>query len=90
MISRGKTTAVAAEIMALALGAVLLVGCSLDRWAEVEPSGYTLVHEGSATTMPIAREIQGLEIDRDESLMMLTLVAGSEIVASFVPRDRTE
>jgi hypothetical protein len=89
MISRRKMTAVAVAVMALALAAVLLAGCSMDRWAEVEPGEYVLVDEGAATTIPVAREIQKLDIDRDERLMVLTLVDGSEIVAAFVPRDRT-
>jgi hypothetical protein len=90
MISRRKKTAVAVAIMALALNAIALAGCSMDRWAEVEPGEYSVVHDGAAITMSVAREIQRLDIDRDESLMVLTLVDGSEIVASFVPRDRVE
>jgi hypothetical protein len=90
MISRRKKNTAAVAIMALALAAVPLAGCSMDRWAEVEPGEYTIVHDGAAATMTVAREIQRLTIDRDESLMVLTLVDGSEIVALFVPRDRTE
>jgi hypothetical protein len=90
MISRRKKTTVAVAMMALALAAVPLAGCSMDRWAKVEPGEYTVVHDGAAATMTVAREIQRLDIDRDESMMVLTLVDGSEIVASFVPRDGTE
>jgi hypothetical protein len=90
MISRRKKTTVAVAIMALALAAVPLAGCSMDRWAEVEPGEYTVVHDGAAATMTVAQEIQRLDIDRDGSLMVSTLVDGSEIDASFVPRDRTE
>jgi hypothetical protein len=90
MSSRTKTTAIAVATMALALVAVLVAGCSMDRWSEVEPGEYAVVYTGAATTMTVAREIQRLDIDRDDSLMVLTLVDGSEIVASFVPRDRTE
>jgi hypothetical protein len=90
MISRRKRTTVAVAIVALALAAVPLAGCSMNRWTEVEPGEYTVVHDGAATTMTGAREIQRLDIDRDGSLMVLTLIDGSEIVASFVPRDRKE
>ena len=89
MISTGKKTTVTVAIMALALAAVLLSGCSLDRWAQAEPGQYIVVDEGAVPTMAVAREIQGLDIDRDQNLLVLTLVDGSEIVASFVPRDRT-
>jgi hypothetical protein len=87
MSSRQETT-VAVAIAALALVAVLLTGCSMDRWAGVEPGEYAILHDGAAPNMAAAREIQRLDIDRDEGLMVLTLVDGSQIVASFVPRDR--
>jgi hypothetical protein len=90
MISGRKKTAEAVAIMTLALAAVLLAGCSMDRRAEVEPGEYTIVHEGAAAAIPVAREIQKLDIDRDENLMVLTLVDGTEIVTSFVPRDRED
>jgi hypothetical protein len=89
MIGKRKKTRLAAAILVLAVAAVLLGGCSLDRWAKVEPGAYTPIHEGAAT-MPVAREIQGLEIDRDGGVMVLTLVDGTEIAAPFVPRDRSE
>jgi hypothetical protein len=90
MISGRKRTAAVVAVMALALLAVPLAGCSMDRWAKVEPGEYTVVHDGVAATMTIAGEIQRLDVDRDKSLMVLTLVDGSEIVTSFVPRDRTK
>ncbi|MGD9406334.1 MAG: hypothetical protein PVH95_14410, partial [Anaerolineae bacterium] len=90
MNRRRKTTTLAAAMMALALAAALLGGCSLDRWVEVEPGAYTVVHGGAASAMPVAREIQGLAIDRDGGVMVLTLVDGSEIAASLAPRDRSE
>jgi len=40
--------------------------------------------------MTVVPEIQRLDVDRDGSLMVLTLIDGSEIAASFVPRDRIE
>jgi hypothetical protein len=90
VISRKKNTTVAMAVMVLALIAVLLAGCSMYRWAEVEPGEYVSIHDGAAATMGVAREIQRLEIDRDEGLMVLTLVDGSEIVTSLVNRDKTE
>ncbi|MGD8473463.1 MAG: hypothetical protein PVH59_05025 [Anaerolineae bacterium] len=90
MNSRRKTTTVAAAMVALVVAAVLLGGCSLDRWVEVEPGAYTVVLGGAASAMPVAREIQGLAIDRDEGVMVLTLVDGSEIAASLASRDRSE
>ena len=90
MNSRRRKTTLAAAIMALALAAVLVGGCSLDRWTKVEPGAYTVVHGGAASAMPVAREIQGLAIDRDGGVMALALDDGSEVVASLAPRDRAE
>jgi hypothetical protein len=88
--SSRKTTTLSVAITALALVTVLLAGCSLDRWVEVEPGEYAVTHDGSTANMAAARKTQRLDIDRDEGLMVLTLVDGSEIVTSFVPRDRKE
>jgi hypothetical protein len=74
----------------ICLIAVLVAGCSMDRWITVEPGEYAVVQDEAATNMTAAREILRLEIDRDESLMVLTMIDGSEIVAALVPRDRTE
>jgi hypothetical protein len=81
---------VAVVIAALALVAVLLAGCSMDRWAKVEPGEYVVLRSGAATESAAEQAIQKLQVDRDDHLMVLTLVDGSEIVTSFVPRDKRE
>ena len=43
MISRRAKTTVAVAVTALALVAVLLAGCLMYRWAEVEPGEYAVV-----------------------------------------------
>jgi hypothetical protein len=90
MSSRRKKIAVAVVITALALAGILVAGCSMDRWAEVEPGEYVVLHGGVATDKAAAREIQKLGIDRDQDRMVLTLVDGSEVVTSFVARERRE
>jgi hypothetical protein len=80
----------AVAILAIALASVPLAGCSMDRWAKAEPGEYAAIPGEAAITMPVAREIQTLAIDRAASLLVLTLVDGTEIVAPFVPRDRAE
>jgi hypothetical protein len=90
MISRRKKTTVAVVVMALVLAAVLLAGCSMSRWARVDPGEYVVIHGGVAADKAAVQGIQKLQIDRDNRLMVLTLVDGSEIVTSFVPRDRRE
>jgi hypothetical protein len=84
-----RMPAVAVAVTALALTGLLIAGCSLDRWVAVEPGTYTVLRDSAARNMAAAAQIQRLDIDRDESLMVLTLVDGFQIVTSFVPRDRT-
>lgn len=82
--------AVAGVMAALALSGVLVAGCSMSRWAEVEPGEYVALHGSLATHEIAARRIEKLAIDRDKRQMVLTLVDGSEIFTLFVPRDRPE
>jgi hypothetical protein len=77
-------------IMALALAGLLATGCSMSRWAGVDPGEYAVFHGGVAAQSTAVQGIQKLMVDRDRGLMVFTLVDGSEIVASFVPRDRRE
>jgi hypothetical protein len=86
--SRRKQTTVAVVITVFALAGVLITGCSMDRWVQVEPGEYVVLRSGKATNQAAAREIQRLEVDRDQRLMVFTLVDGSEIVTSFMPRER--
>mgnify|MGYP001814009311 CR=1 FL=1 len=89
-MNRRKTTILSASIATLTLVTVLLSACSLDRRATVEPGAYAILDDGAARSLAVAREIQSLEIDRDQNLMTLTLLDGSQIVASFVPRERQD
>lgn len=90
MISRKNKTLRAVALMALALVAVLPAGCSMYRWAKVEPGEYVVLRGGGVADTATLRSIQKLQIDRDKRLMVLTLVDGSGIATSFVPRDRRE
>ncbi len=89
-MTRRKASTVAVAITAIALTTILLAGCSMDSRAAVEPGAYTILHDGTHKSISAAREIQQLDIDRDQRLMVLTLVDGTQITASFVPRDRSE
>jgi hypothetical protein len=88
MSSTKKTTIVVA-ITALALVGVLVAGCSLDRWVEVEPGEYAVLRERGMIQAAAAREIESLQVDRETRQMVFTLADGSQIVASFVPRERS-
>jgi hypothetical protein len=80
----------AVVILALALSGVGAAGCSMSRWVEVEPGEYIALHSSQAIDDLAAGGMEKLAIDRDQRQMLLTSVDGSEILASFVPRDRTE
>jgi len=67
-----------------------LSGCSTARWAGVESGEYVVVCGGGEANEVAMRAIQKMEIDRDQRVAVFTLVDGSEIVTSFVPRDRAE
>jgi len=63
-------------------------GCSLDRWAPVEPGTYAIVRDAGPTSETAAEEIERLMIDRDEGRATFTLTDGAEIVVPFTALDR--
>ena len=89
-MNRRKTTNLSVAIAALALTTILLSACSLDRWAPIGDGAYNVLHDGTASSMTAAREIQSLDIDRKSRQVVLTLIDGTQVVASFVPRDNSE
>jgi hypothetical protein len=89
MSGRRKVTVVAL-ITALVLVGLGLSGCSMSRWAKVDPGEYVALPGGLAAGSTAEQAIQKLKVDRDSRLMVLTLVDGSEIVTSFVSRDRRD
>jgi hypothetical protein len=89
-VSRGRKIKVAVVIAALVLAGLILAGCSMHRWAEVEPGEYVVLRGGEVAESTAVQGVQKLRIDRDNRRMVLTLGDGSGIVTSFVPRDRRE
>jgi hypothetical protein len=77
-------------IVTLALVGILATRCSLDRWAGVEPGEYTVLRGGVAKGRAVGHDIEALQVDRDGRRVVLTRADGSQLVASFVPRDRSE
>ncbi len=77
-----------AAIVFTILAAVMLTGCSADRWSSVEPGKYAVANRAGTANVIALAEIQKLEIDRDKRLATFTLVDGSESIVSFTPRDR--
>ena len=90
MSSKWKMISVVVLVTTLALAGVLLSACSIDSWVEVEPGEYAILQGGLATDRAAGHGIETLRIDRDARQVVLTQVEGSQIVDSFVPRDRSE
>jgi hypothetical protein len=88
-MSSTKKTNVVVAITVLALAGLVLSGCSLDRWVKVEPGEYTVLREPGMAQAAAAREIETLQVDRETQRVAIRLVDGSEIVTSFVPRERS-
>lgn len=78
------------SIVLIILLGCTLSGCSTTRWAKVESGEYTVGYGWSEAHKVAMRAVQKMEINRDERVVVFTLVDGSEIVTSFVPRDRAE
>ena len=76
-------------ILVTILAGCVLAGCVMDRWVEVEPGAYAAVR-GIGTTSAVAMQgIQKVEIDRDKHTATFLLLDGSQIVTSFVSRERS-
>jgi len=73
---------------------VILTGCALagcTRWVGIESGEYIVIRGwGEAANEVAMRTVQKMEINRDKRVVVFTLVDGSEIVTSFVPRSRAE
>jgi hypothetical protein len=85
-----RWSSVVAFVLSAFLAWCTLAGCSTTRWMGVEPGEYVVGRGQGEAHEAAARVIQKMQIDRDERVAVFTLVDGSEIVASFVPRDRAD
>jgi hypothetical protein len=77
-----------ALLVTACLAGCALAGCWPARWARVEPGQYSVVcGEGAANEAAMGAS-QGMEIDREEGVVVFALADGSEIITTFVPRER--
>lgn len=76
----------AAGLFSVLIVMVTLAACSADRWAEVASGEYTSVQGPQADTAEIAT----LQIDRERQTATFSLRDRSEVVVSFVARERTQ
>jgi hypothetical protein len=96
MLSRRVSQLIGRRLLSLVVGFVLtgflaactLTGCSTTRWVGIESGQYVVDFDSSKSSEVTLRAIQNMEVLRDEGVTVFTLANGSEIVTSFVPRDR--
>ena len=72
------------------LAACALSGCLATSWVGVESAEYVVVCGGGEANEVAMQAIEKMEINQDERVVVFTLIDGSEIVASFVPRETAE
>jgi len=73
--------------------AVVLVtplGCSTDRWAEVEPGQYTVIDIHSESNGATISGIDTLVVERESNTIIMELEDGSQLVTTFVSREKEE
>lgn len=98
MLSKLADKLIEKRMLSLVLGSVLtgvlagctLTGCSTTRWARIESDQYVVDFDRGQANGVTLRAILKMEVVRDERVTVFRLADGSEIVTSFVPRDRAE
>ena len=67
-----------------------LVGCSTDRWAEVEPGEYTVIDIHSESNGETISGIETLVVERESDTIVIELQDGPPLVATFVSREKQD
>lgn len=76
----------------LLIAAVLstLLGCSTDRWVEVEPGEYTVIDIHSESDGETISGIETLVVERESNTIVIELQGGPPLVATFVSREKQD
>jgi hypothetical protein len=75
------------------LSAVVLstsLGCSADRWAEVEPGEYIVIDIHSESNGATISGVETLVVERESNTIVIELQDGSPLVATFVSREKQD
>lgn len=67
-----------------------LLGCSADRWAEVEPGEYVVIDIHIESNWATISGIETLVVERESNTIVIELQDGSPLVATFVPREKQD
>lgn len=73
--------------MSVLVGVIMSIplGCSIDRWAEVEPGEYVVID--------VHGKFNGIEkllVERESNAITIKFKDGSQVVTTFVPRKKQE
>jgi len=74
----------------IAVALTTLLGCSGDRWVEVEPGEYTVIDIHSESNGATISGIETLAVERESNTIVIELQDGSQLVATFVSRNRQD
>ena len=66
------------------------LGCSIDRWAEVEPGEYAAIDVHSESNGLTISGIEKLIVERESNTITIKLQDGSQVVTTFVPRNKQD
>jgi hypothetical protein len=67
-----------------------LLGCSADRWAEVEPGEYIVIDIHSESNGATIAGIETLVVERESNTIVIELEDGSQLVTMFVSREKQD
>lgn len=79
-----------AAVLLIAVVLSTLLGCSTDRWTEVEPGEYTVIDVHSESNGATISGIETLVVDRESNTIAIELQDGSPVVVTFVPRQKED
>jgi hypothetical protein len=79
----------ALKILVIVGLAVLLAGCSLDKWVDVPPGEYTVLSGSGETSRNDEQSLEALQINRDEAMAVFEFADGTQLEAPFSARERS-
>lgn len=89
-MSNYQLSSAKAFVLKILFAGMMLAGCSINRWIEVEPGEYTPVRQTGTVEQMAASTIQKMKIDRGQQIATIILADGSTVTVSYLPRNRSQ
>jgi len=79
-------------IMGMLMAVIISIplGCSIDRWAEVEPGEYVVINVHSELNGLTISGIEKLLVERESNTITIKFQDGSQVLTTFVPRNKQD